>query len=181
MGTPPPFRVSRVKNSSQAPDSPVFAHILFRTSIVPAPADISFEAADELVRALRRLTISQRGRKAELLHSIDLQIGQDVVLVELHRLQRASQIELAEAVEVDEPSVARSIQRLEKKKLVQRSRDPRDARRRVVELTSVGEKLIPKIERIYLQFAHEVLGDGGEKERKRLLKLLNTTIGRISG
>lgn len=124
-----------------------------------------FESANEIVRALRRLAMDQRGRKIELLRDLDLQAGQDVVLLELAASGReVSQIELANAVEVDEPSVGRSLQRLEKKGFVERNPDPGDARKRMVQLTPEGEKLIPALKQIYIQFAEQVTGGLGSSE-----------------
>ena len=44
---------------------------------------MDFEQANDVVRALRRLAMSQRGRKVEMLREYGLQPGQDVVLLEL--------------------------------------------------------------------------------------------------
>jgi DNA-binding MarR family transcriptional regulator len=147
---------------------------------MPRINDTEFDQANEVVRALRRLAMAQRGRKIELLREFDLQAGQDVVLLELHRLKKAGQNELAQAVEVDEPSVTRSIQRLERKGLVRRSMDPTDARRRVVELTPAGNALIPKLRRVYVNFADQAAGVEGSKERKQLMKMLDEVTGRFS-
>lgn len=141
---------------------------------------MDFEQADEIVRSLRRLTITQRGRKSELLRDYGLQVGQDIVLLELSLRGSASQSELAQAVEVDDPSVGRSIQRLEAKNLVKRTVDPRDARRRVVELTADGRKLIPKIKRVYVQMATETVDGTSEAGKRRMIKLFNDTAERLS-
>ncbi len=140
---------------------------------------MDFEQANEVVRALRRLAMSQRGRKVELLRQHGLQPGQDVVLLELARLGQASQNELAEAVEVDEPSVGRSLARLESKQFVSRTVDPKDSRRRVVELTKQGKALIPKLKRIYIKIANETVGDAGGAFHKRLLKTVRETTDRF--
>lgn len=144
-----------------------------------APSEKAFEEANEVVRALRRLAMAQRGRKVEMLREVGLQAGQDVVLLELSRLERPSQSELAQAVEVDEPSIGRSIQRLEKKDLVRRSQDPDDARRRFVELTPAGAKLVPALKAIYIQFADEAAGRNGSPEHTKLMETLTETSARI--
>lgn len=140
---------------------------------------MDFEQANDVVRALRRLAMSQRGRKVELLRAYGLQPGQDVVLLELAELGQASQNELAEAVEVDEPSVGRSLARLESKHLVSRKIDPNDSRRRVVELTKQGKALIPKLKRIYIKIATETVGEPGGAFHKRLVKTVNETTARF--
>lgn len=147
---------------------------------MPRVSDTEFDQANDVVRALRRLAMKQRSRKIELLRELDLQAGQDVVLLEIHRLKKAGQNELAQAVEVDEPSVTRSIQRLERKSLVRRSLDPSDGRRRVVELTPAGKALIPRLRRIYVDFADQAAGAEDSRERKQLMKMLSEVTGRFS-
>ena len=44
---------------------------------------MEFHEAHEIMRLMRRLSMAQRGRKTELLRPLDLQPGQDVVLMEL--------------------------------------------------------------------------------------------------
>lgn len=148
---------------------------------MPEPSRQEFEDAKEVARALRRLAMRQRGRKIEMLRDLGLKAGQDVVLLELADLGQASQNELALAVEVDEPSVGRSIQRLERKKLVQRKVDKEDARRRVVELTAEGAKLIPALRRIYVDFASEAAGPAGGEFHARLMAMLAETTARLDG
>lgn len=141
---------------------------------------MDFKEADEIVRTLRSLTMTQRGRKSVFLRELDLQPGQDVVLLELSRLGQASQKELAELAEVDEPSVGRSIVRLESKDLVQRSIDPRDARRRVVELTAEGRRVVPKLKRLHIRFAKEVIDGVNDDAKREMLRIFRETTARLS-
>ena len=120
---------------------------------------MEFHEAHEIMRLMRRLSMAQRARKTELLRPLGLQPGQDVVLMELALAGSASQNELAQLAEVDEPSVGRSIARLEKRGLIARTQDPDDSRRRLVTLTDEGHALIPKIREIYEQVATDAVGD----------------------
>jgi DNA-binding MarR family transcriptional regulator len=147
---------------------------------VSSETDIQFEQASEVVRTLRRLAMAQRGRKVELLRSVGLQPGQDVILLELDRLAGPNQATLAGAVEVDEPSLARSIQRLERKNLITRRQSKEDARHRVVELTAEGEALIPKLKQMYIDIAREVAGQHGSEFHSQLLATLDTAITRFN-
>lgn len=140
---------------------------------------MDFDDANEVVRSLRRLAMAQRGRKVDLLRKHGLQPGQDVVLMELAELGASSQNALADAVEVDEPSVGRSIARLESKGLVTRTVDPEDSRRKIVELTADGRKLIPKLKRIYVKLATEAVGEPGGAFHKRLLKTIDEATERL--
>jgi len=120
---------------------------------------MEFDEAHEIMRLMRRLSMAQRARKTELLRPLGLQPGQDVVLMELALAGSASQNELAQLAEVDEPSVGRSIARLEKRGLIARTQDPDDSRRRLVTLTDGGHALIPEIREIYEQVATDAVGD----------------------
>lgn len=120
---------------------------------------MEFHEAHEIMRLMRRLSMAQRARKTELLRPLGLQPGQDVVLMELSLAGSASQNELATMAEVDEPSVGRSITRLENRNLITRTQDPDDSRRRLVALSDEGQALIPRIREIYEQVAAEAVGD----------------------
>lgn len=134
---------------------------------------MKFDDAHDIVRLMRRLSMAQRGRKIELLRDLGLQPGQDVVLMELSFAGSTSQNELAAAAEVDEPSVGRSIARLERKGLVKRSPDRDDSRRRLVRLTPSGEELIPKLREVYMTVATQAVGDSEDIEAlKQTLQLL---------
>lgn len=111
------------------------------------------------MRLFRRVAMAHHSRKDAVLREHGLQPGQDVILVELSRLGPCSQVELAAAAEVDEPSAGRSIARLERRELVRRDLDPEDSRRRIVTLTADGEELIPVLQAMYAQIATELLGD----------------------
>lgn len=131
---------------------------------------MDFDQANDVVRSVRRLAMVHRGRAAELLRVYGLQPGQEVVLLELAKLGQASQTELAEAAEVDEPSVCRSLARLERQGLIKRAVDKQDGRRRVVELSAKGRELTPKLKRIYMKLATETVGQAGGTFHKRSIK-----------
>lgn len=134
---------------------------------------MEYAEAQEISRLIRRLAIAHRGRKVELLRTLDLQTGQDVVLMEIAAAGSTSQNEIAAAAEVDEPSVGRSIARLERKGLVKRSPDREDSRRRLVRLTPQGEELIPKLREIYMTVATQAVGDSEDIDAlKQTLQLL---------
>lgn len=141
---------------------------------------MEFNQAEEIVQAMRRLTVHQRSRKNEMLRPYGLQAGQDSILLALAMLERASQNELAQSIEVDEPSAGRSIRRLEAKGLVRRGVDQRDARRRVVELTPDGRKLIPKIKNVHIRLAEEAFADKSTSTQQRMVKFLNETADRFA-
>lgn len=120
-------------------------------------AALDFQQANDILRGLRHLVAAERARKVDLLRQLGLQPGQELVLLELAGLQQASQIELAQACEVDEPSMGRSLTRLERRGLVERAPDPTDSRRRLARLSTDGERVIPALRALYVQLATELV------------------------
>lgn len=83
---------------------------------------------------------------------VDLSTEQWVLLDRLHTDGEASQTELANGTFKDAPTVSRIIDKLVKKKLVERRRFPNDRRRYQVALTASGrdvhERLMPYVHRL---------------------------------
>jgi DNA-binding MarR family transcriptional regulator len=86
---------------------------------------------------------------------VDITPEQWVLLDHLRVTGAASQTELANGTFKDAPTVSRIIDKLAKKKLVERKRFPNDRRRYMVQLTGEGERvhdlLIPKVEGLRVQ------------------------------
>ncbi|BDZ70782.1 MarR family winged helix-turn-helix transcriptional regulator [Methanobacterium petrolearium] len=76
---------------------------------------------------------------------MNLTEGQVPCLVALSKKEQLTQDDLAKMFHIDKGTIARSIQKLEDKKLVQRVQDPVNRRRYRLSLTEKGEKIIPEI------------------------------------
>lgn len=88
---------------------------------------------------------------------------------------------LGERVSLDRSTVAEVVSRLTTRGLVQRFRDPKDARRNLLRLTAAGlrttERLIPKAERMNRLLVSAI----SEPERNELLRLLNVLVDADEG
>jgi DNA-binding MarR family transcriptional regulator len=106
---------------------------------MPAPLEIT---ADEEVPIVSRLLSIAKLTRAMLglkLAEIDLCAGQDQLLSVFQGTTRASISTLANAVSVRPSTVSKMVDRLIEKGLMQRFRDPNDARTTLVELTPLGQ------------------------------------------
>jgi DNA-binding MarR family transcriptional regulator len=100
---------------------------------------------------------------------------QFAVLYALRAEKNIDQKTLGERVSLDRSTTAEVVARLKTRGLVQRIRDPRDARRNLLRLTSAGlrttERLIPKASRMN-RLLVSVLSDGEQAELLRMLNLV---------
>ncbi|CAH1001574.1 HTH-type transcriptional repressor NicR [Neolewinella maritima] len=103
---------------------------------------------------------------------VDISTEQWVLLDRLYTEGSASQTELANGTFKDAPTVSRIIDKLAKKKLVERQRFPNDRRRYLVALTTAGrgvhDKLMPRVE----QLRKQTWAGLGEEDYHRLQGLL---------
>jgi MarR family transcriptional regulator, organic hydroperoxide resistance regulator len=72
-------------------------------------------------------------------------VGQELLLLELCERAGPAQTELASRLGVELPTVNRALQRLERARLIERRRDPADARTSRVHLTDRGGRLCEAI------------------------------------
>ena len=84
--------------------------------------------------------------------SAEISSVQYTILVVLDRLGEASQRELCDEVDLDRSTIADLVKRMERKGLIERRRDPADARRNTVTLTDAGraerERLRPLVDQV---------------------------------
>lgn len=93
---------------------------------------------DSVGRALARTAMAHRARAATLLATIDLHPGQEFLLAALAAHGPCPIGELADHLGVEQPTVTKMVRRLEPSGVVQRSPDPDDGRRVLVDLTDEG-------------------------------------------
>lgn len=126
--------------------------------------EILFEISD-VARALRT-HIDQRAREHGMTRA------QWAVLNRLQRKEGASQVELAEALELQPISLMRLIDRLCDQDLVERRADPNDRRVNLLYLTAKGRALLQKLAPLGRDIAREVLDDLGDAQALDLLHKL---------
>lgn len=114
----------------------------------------------------------QQDQLITALDELDLQGGQELVLAQLAETDGCSQSDLAEALSVKPPSITKAVRKLEDAGLVERQRDPNDARIQQVFLTEDGKEMIPPIEACWSRTEETMLNGFTTEERLLLRRML---------
>jgi DNA-binding MarR family transcriptional regulator len=113
--------------------------------------------------------VTYRSADPELL---GMTLKEFVILMTLDESTRVTQQELAHTLMLDANSAVILLGGLEEKRLLERTRDPEDRRRHIVEITPKGRKALEKAERQLETVADDVLGNLDKGERGHLHDLL---------
>ena len=122
--------------------------------------------------ALAKVCKAHRGNVAGVLAEIGLHVGQEMVLVELWQQDGLRGGELAARLRVEPPTVTKMVRRLENCGLLQRNRDPEDARSFRVHLTDKGRALRGPVALCWQRAEEKTLDGLNEDERQALHGLL---------
>ncbi len=122
--------------------------------------------------ALAKVCRAHRGNVGELLAGLGLHVGQEMVLLELWERDGLRGGELAERLGVEPPTVTKMVRRLERCGLVERRRDPSDARSFRVYLTGEGRSLEGPVARCWETVEERTLAGMSPGERKTFHRLL---------
>jgi MarR family transcriptional regulator, organic hydroperoxide resistance regulator len=109
---------------------------------------------------------------AAQLAPLGLYPGQDRVLLELWVKDGVSQRELGRRLGVEQPTVTKTLQRLERAGLVRRERDPEDNRQVIVHLTVAGRAANEPIRRARREAERQMVKGLSAEDRQRLVELL---------
>ncbi len=101
---------------------------------------------------------------------MNLTEGQVPYLVALSKEEQLTQDDLAKMFHIDKGTIARSIQKLEDKKLVRRVQDHVNRRRYILYLTEKGEDTIPEIIDAEKKWEDTIFKDFSEEERSLLIE-----------
>ncbi len=109
------------------------------------------------------------------LKAVDAGITADqwVILQELDKRNKQSQLELAQATFKDAPTITRIIDLLCKKKLTERLPDPEDRRRFKISLTQEGRALIDRLMPMVKEYRRSVWAPLKDEEVDLLVTILN--------
>jgi len=99
--------------------------------------------------AVMRLAHEQRSVAGSRLAALGLFPGQELVLAQLWASDGRSQKELVDSLRLDHSTIAKSVQRLERAGLVDRTRSSEDGRIVVVTLTAAGRALEQPVREIW--------------------------------
>lgn len=122
---------------------------------------------------LAKAARAHRARVGAALAEVGLHVGQEMVLLELWNEDGLRGGELAARLGVEPPTVSRMLGRLEGCGLLERRRDPEDARSFRVCLTDRGRGLQGPVEDLWLGVEERAFGGMTEEEIQLLKGLLN--------
>ncbi|RYF34280.1 MAG: MarR family transcriptional regulator [Cytophagaceae bacterium] len=105
--------------------------------------------------------------------------GQIPVLILLSKAGPMTQVDLAKANEVEQPSMAQMLGRMERDGLIHRSSDPEDGRRSLIHLTVVSEALISKVTQSLMEVNEQAYKGFTEDERAKFMKMLSLVIANL--
>ncbi|KAG9553358.1 hypothetical protein KCV01_g22709, partial [Aureobasidium melanogenum] len=108
----------------------------------------------------------------EPLRATGLAVGQLPVLVTLKNAGPLSQAELARVAQVEQPSMAQLLNRMERDGLIERLPDPADGRSRLVSLTAQAARRLPEGKQVMDGLATKALDGFSAEERERLVDFL---------
>ncbi|MBN8753638.1 MULTISPECIES: MarR family winged helix-turn-helix transcriptional regulator [Variovorax] len=106
------------------------------------------------------------------LRELGLAAGQLPVLVSLKKSKALSQAELARIAQVEQPSMAQLLARMERDGLVERVDDPQDKRSRLISLTPLAAKRLPKAKLLMDAHVEQALTGFSPEEIEQLTALL---------
>ena len=121
---------------------------------------------------LARLGQEATARFRRSVRPLDIGAQQFIVMKQLQALGACSQGELADALGIDYSNLAGVTGELYRRGLVERSRDPDDRRRYVVELTADGRQLLADADKAVDAGEEDMLSVLSDGERDQLWELL---------
>lgn len=106
------------------------------------------------------------------LGALGFSMGQLPVLVALKESGALSQAALARLAQVEQPSMAQLLNRMERDGLVQRAPDPHDKRSHLVSLTADASERMPKGKAVMEAVSRQALAGFTKEERDQLMTLI---------
>ena len=138
------------------------------------PGDAELEPLRHTGYLIRR---AQQAHVAAWMRLVSTEISsvQYTILVMLDQMGELSQRELCDHVDLDRSTIADVVSRMERRGLIERCRDPADARRNNVTLTALGRRERERLRPLVAQVDRELTGGLSHADREALrrgLKLL---------
>jgi DNA-binding MarR family transcriptional regulator len=144
----------------------------------------AFAIEESLGYLVNRVARAFAGRLATDLRPHGVAIGQWAVLLHLWSTDAMTQAELARRVAIEQPTMVRTIDRMERDGLVTRTPHPSDRRASRITLTERGHKLrdelIPLAAKVNREATASLTADEVATLRRLLAKLLQSEPGTLS-
>ncbi|MDP9454966.1 MAG: MarR family transcriptional regulator [Actinomycetota bacterium] len=132
--------------------------------------------------ALAKACKVHRASVGAALQEVGLHVGQEMVLLELWEEDGLKGGELVERLGVEPPTISRMLGRMETRGLLERRRDPEDARSFRVYLTEGGRDLRGPVEDLWRRIEDRAFGGMSEEEKtlfKGLLSRVRENLGAV--
>ncbi len=139
----------------------------------PAAPTVDSEITWLLHRAAQRMHVAT-GEKAE---KHGLQLRDYIVLSALEKSPGLTQVELAKSLGLDKTTLMSQLDKLERANLVVRHADPHDRRRRIPEITTMGNELRAQVARDSAETEREALSGFDEQDIGIFRRMLFAIIG----
>ncbi len=134
---------------------------------------------ERIGRLLGRLHRGWRWHMVRELEPLGLCTGTAFFFLMLMHREGSSQEEIAALLAMDKGTTARAFQKLERQGLVERRRDPHDARRRLLFLSPRGAKLVPRIRQVRDRMGALLLGNLSPAEQETFSALLERLVNAL--
>jgi DNA-binding MarR family transcriptional regulator len=148
------------------------------------PTDRKFVIEESLGYLINRAARAFANRLAGELRPFDVGIGQWAVLLHLWGNDGMTQAQLARRVAIEQPTMVRTIDRMERDGLVTRSPDPTDGRATRITLTERGwalrDELVPLAAGVNRAATAHLTDEEVATLRRLLAKLVAAEAGRLS-
>lgn len=115
---------------------------------------------------------AQRALVSNALADFDLHIGQERLLMELWHEDGLTQTELAIRLCIEPPTLTKMLSRLEKTQLLEKRRDPSDARIWRIYLTDKGHSFQKPVTELWFDIEATILAELSTEERLLYRRLL---------
>lgn len=113
-----------------------------------------------------------RRSRGEALSGLGLRTGQNQILRQLWRQDVRRLSELVERLNVSSPTLTRALNRMQRDGLLERRRDPEDARSSRVYLSGEGRALRGPVERLWAEIEEQTMSGLSDEEQLSLRRLL---------
>lgn len=133
---------------------------------------MSISSVGPLSHAVFRVARLHKALAGRLLRETGLHPGQELVLMALWTDGPQRQGDLAEAIEWDAPTMARSLARLERSGLVRRTPSPDDRRVVIVEATEASRALEPGVVAAWSELERRTVGSLTDAQQADVLAAL---------
>ncbi|NNH53068.1 MarR family transcriptional regulator [Promicromonospora citrea] len=133
---------------------------------------VSVSSVGPLSHAVFRVARLHKALAGRLLRETGLHPGQELVLMALWTDGPQRQGDLAEAIEWDAPTMARSLARLERSGLVRRTPSPDDRRVVIVEATEMSRALEPGVVAAWSELERRTVGSLTDAQQADVLAAL---------